>query len=77
MSLKGQGTSSTCPSFVSSAPPAKVVAYWGALFPSLSARRWIFLLETQFMYPGHKGAFVKRTVGTGLEKQLSFPFRTL
>lgn len=45
MSLKGQGTSSTCPSFVSSAPPAEVAAYWGALFPSLSARRWIFMVR--------------------------------
>jgi len=35
------------------------------------------LLETQFMYPDHNGAFVNGTVGTGLEKQLSFPFRTL
>lgn len=45
MSLKGQGTSSTCPSFVSSASPAEVAAYWGALFPSLSARRWIFTVR--------------------------------
>lgn len=77
MSLKGQGSSPTCPSFVSSASPAEVAAYRGALFPSLSARRWIFTVRNPVHVSYHNGAFVRGTVGTRLEKQLSFPFRTL